>query len=223
MSYAPWQQKMPPAIELVTVQLPGREARFNEPFATSVGDVVERMMAEFEPLRDLPYQIFGHSLGALLAFEFARSIERTGGRRPDGVIVSGKRAPQEKLTGVPIHSLPTEDFIRHVKDYKATPDEVVADAQLLELLVPRLRADFAMSETYCHRPGPRLASGLTCFGGEDDPETAAPLLEGWREQASGDFALQRFAGDHFFIFTNEDAFLTALSATLLPRRPDRAL
>lgn len=212
-SYTSWVEKLPAGLELISVQLPGREARFNEALGKSVGDVVDQMMVEFERWRDRPYSIFGHSLGALLAFEFVRRLESIGGRQPDSLIVSGKRAPQEPLTGVLVHSLPEEQFIRHIEEYQVTPEEVLADSQLLNLLLPRLRADFAMSETYCCAPGPRLTSPLFCFGGTDDPETEAPLLERWQEQASDGFLLRRFAGDHFFIFTNEE-FVATLSRIL---------
>ena len=209
-SYDAWRDRLPVDLEFFTVELPGRGARFSEPFCTSAQEAAAGIAEEWQTLGDRPYSVYGHSLGALIAFEFTRLMEQPHRQPPANLLVSGKRAPHLPIAAEGIHALPDDEFVARVMEYEVTSSEIAENPELLELLLPRLRADFAMSECYEFKAGSQITTDIGCFGGEGDPETTAPRLEEWSRQTSTDFSIRRFPGDHFFIFSQDVDFVDSL-------------
>jgi medium-chain acyl-[acyl-carrier-protein] hydrolase len=202
-------------VEVRPVQLPGRETRFREPAFTRLAPLVEAMA---EPLRgylDRPFALFGHSLGALVAFELARRLQRGTGLQPVCLFVSGCGAPQTRSPESSIHKLPAAEFREELRRLNGTPPEVLENDELMDLLLPTLRADFALCETYAYSPGPPLDCPVSALGGLGDDTVSRQDLDAWREQTTGPFRLRMLPGDHFFLQTNQRLLLQAVARELI--------
>jgi surfactin synthase thioesterase subunit len=185
------------ACEVCPVQLPGRERRFNErPF-----DRMKRLAkAIVENLpQDKPFAFFGHSLGALLAFEVARELRRQSRPTPFHLFVSGAPAPQLCPHKAPRFNLDRDAFIAEIRKLGGTPDEALRSEELLELVLPVLRADFAVIDTYFYLEEPPLPCPITALAGSRDEEVDQFEVMDWRSQTADRFDAQVFPGDHFFI------------------------
>ncbi|MBV9110728.1 MAG: thioesterase [Gemmatimonadetes bacterium] len=212
--YTPWVQHLPPGVELVAVQLPGRENRLaEEPFA-HLPPLVERLVAELAPFMDRPFAFYGHSNGGLVAFELARALRRLGRRGPEHLFIGGRPAPQLVLDEPPLHSMPHDEFLDALRRYNGTPEEVLQNPEIMELIVPMLRADFSLGETYAYAPEPPLAIPVSAYAGARDEEVPTEQVEAWREQTSGPFVFRVFPGDHFFITSDRAQVLAQLAAEL---------
>jgi medium-chain acyl-[acyl-carrier-protein] hydrolase len=201
--YAPWPRLLPQEVEVVAVQPPGRETRIGEKPFTDLASLVEAMHAALLPkLRELPFAFFGHSNGALMAFELARLLRRRGDPLPLHLFVSGRPAPQLELDDPPVHDLPEPEFIEELRRLKGTPEEILQHEELLQLVVPLLRADFSLGETYRFVPEAPLEMPVSAYGGVADAEVSEEQVEAWKAQAGGEFRAAMFPGGHFFV--NED-------------------
>lgn len=195
-----WGEALPPDIEVGVVHLPGRESRLREAPFTRIEPLVDAASAALRRYIDLPFAMFGHSMGALVAFELARRFRDEGWGTPSHLFVSGRRAPHLPPRHPVITHLPDGEFVQEIRRrYNGIPDEVLRHPDLLVLLVPGLRADLSVVETYAHRPGPPLGCPIAAFGGLADPEATEAELAGWRQQTTGTLSVQMFPGGHFFL------------------------
>lgn len=195
-----WQADLPGEIEVCPIQLPGRESRLREPSFQRLDPILQELPAVLQPLMDLPYVFFGHSMGAIISFELSLRLRRMGWRLPLQLLLSGRRAPHRKDTDPPLHDLPDEEFKRELRQLEGTPQEVLEHPELMELLTPLLRADFAVCETYEHdTQEPPLDLPVSVFGGLTDHKVGKEDLEAWRQYTRGTFKLRMFAGNHFFL------------------------
>lgn len=215
--YRLWPRGLPADVEVVGVQPPGRESRWRDEAFRHVAPMADDALASLEAHLDRPFAFFGHSMGAILAFEVARRLTRRGGVTPEHLIVSGRPAPTVAEVHPPIHDLPRDEFIAEIRRYSGTPEEVLQNDELMSLLEPVLRADFTVSETYEHDPdGPRLSMPLTVLGGTDDPDVPVESLEPWSEQTSGPFRAHIIQGGHFFVNEQRDETLAIVARALAP-------
>jgi surfactin synthase thioesterase subunit len=212
--YRNWGNSLPAEVDVCAVQLPGRETRLREPPYTRLGPLVDALAAAIRPHLDRPFAIFGHSMGALLGFELARRLRATAAPEPLLLVVSGHRAPHLPRTRPPLHGLPRAELIEAVRDLQGTPDDVLRNSELLELVLPTMRADFAVCETYVHRVCPPLACRLVALGGIGDELVSREEVAAWRHHTQGPFAMSMLPGDHFFLGRSPAPLLAALSATL---------
>jgi medium-chain acyl-[acyl-carrier-protein] hydrolase len=210
---------LPGSVEVCPVQIPGRETRFREPAFTRIPALTEALTEGLRPHLDRPFAFFGHSLGALVAFEVARRLRQDSGTEPVQLFVSGCAAPQAQVQDRPIHNLPADEFWKEVQGLNGTPREVLANEELRELLLPVLRADFALCETYALEPDSPLHCPVFALGGLGDDTVASQDLEGWRERTSGPFRLRMLPGDHFFLKTSQPLLLRILSEELIEAKP----
>jgi medium-chain acyl-[acyl-carrier-protein] hydrolase len=208
--YRTWADRLSDEIEVCAVQLPGRESRIREPAETSLDTLVEQLVPELQPYVDEPFAFFGHSMGALLAFETARRLRRTIGPEPTHLFVAARRAPQLPAREQPAHGLPEPELVEHLRDLGGTPEEVLQHPELRDLMLPMLRADFAVIETYSYLPEPPLDCPITVFGGEFDSRVSPTELRAWREQTHGGFEMHVLPGDHFFVRSAEEQLLRHL-------------
>jgi medium-chain acyl-[acyl-carrier-protein] hydrolase len=166
---------------------------------------------------DVPFAFFGHSMGALVAFELARELRRRAWPGPMRLAVSGHQAPHRPDPDPPVAHLPDAEFIEEMRTrYDGIPDEVLAEQELLKLVLPALRADVLVIESYVYASEPPLDCPLSCFGGEEDRQVRREDFEAWREQTRGPFRLRTFPGGHFFVDSARGAVLQALREDLLP-------
>lgn len=200
-TYRRWGAELPVEIEVRPVQPPGREGRIGEPAYRSVEPLVEALAAALpdDPGEGLPFALFGHSMGALIGYELARLLRRQGRPEPTRLLVSAHRAPQQPPRENPIHDLPEPEFRQRLRELNGTPEAVLEHPELMELLGPLLRADFALNETYVQAPGEPLDCPITAFGGDADRDVTVDDLRLWQECTRGPFHLHVHRGDHFFL------------------------
>ncbi len=209
--YRDWPAR-PPDVDLVAPQLPGREERFGEPVPTELTALVDDLLPTVAALGP-PVVLFGHSMGALVAYELARRL--TGdGFPPATLVVSAHPAPHLPQRHPPLHRLPDAAFVDQLRRLGGTPSGVFEEPELVELLLPALRADFTATETYRSPPGPRLGCRILAVGGRDDPRVEAGELDAWRAHTSGPFTQLQLPGDHFFAWDAGSGLSEVLRATL---------
>jgi medium-chain acyl-[acyl-carrier-protein] hydrolase len=167
------------------------------------------------PYLDKPFGFFGHSMGAIISFEVSRLLRREYGRQPAYIFVSGRRAPQIPCAGPITHNLATPAFIEELRRLNGTPGEVIENPELMKLMLPIIRADFEVCETYDYIPEPPLNCPIAAFGGLQDEDVSIGHLEGWRLQTTGPFSLHLFRGDHFYLHRSQSLLIKAISQELL--------
>jgi medium-chain acyl-[acyl-carrier-protein] hydrolase len=170
------------------------------------------LVEDVAPLLDRPFTFYGHSLGATVAFECALNLRRNLQREPEHIFVGASQAPQLPWKHSPMRSLPDDQFLSEMaKRYGALPHEVISDPEMRALVVPILRADITMIETYEHLPESALNCDMTVFGGVRDHMVKRAELESWREQTSGRFRLQMLDGNHLFLKSHKDQLLLSIA------------
>ncbi|MET0625052.1 MAG: alpha/beta fold hydrolase [Pyrinomonadaceae bacterium] len=213
--YHAWGRHLPPTVETYAVQLPGRVRRSGEPFVKNLPAMVEAALAALLPYFDRPFAFFGHSMGAMLSFELARRLRRERERGPAQLFLSGQRAPQLPGNARVTYDLPEPLLIEELRRLNGTPAEVLEHSELMGLLIPLLRADFELVQTYVYEPGPPLDCPIVAYGGLEDEEVPPDDLAAWREQTTATFSIQMFPGDHFFLHSSQSLLLGRLSEDLL--------
>jgi medium-chain acyl-[acyl-carrier-protein] hydrolase len=208
-----WQQILTDTIEVCPVQLPGRGSRITEPPCTDIKQLVQDAGQALAPYLDKPFAFFGHSLGALIAFELARYLKREYSESPVHLFASGRCSPQ--TTNGPLDlKLFDSKLPEMLRRYNGTPEEVLDDPELMELILPVLRADLALCKSYIYTPQLPFSFPITAFGGLDDHGVPRRYIESWREHTTGPFVLRMFPGSHFFLNTSRLPLLEAISKEL---------
>ncbi|NEP59833.1 MAG: thioesterase [Symploca sp. SIO2G7] len=213
-SFRTWTDLFPPYVEVCLIELPGRGSRFMEPLFTQLKPLIQQLSSAILPHLNKPFAFFGHSMGALVSFELARLLSSNYQLAPCHLFVSGRFAPQVPDPDPPIHALPEPEFIEELRRYNGTPEEVLNNTELMQVLIPILRADFTVLETYIYTPAAPLNVPITAFGGLQDRKASREDLEAWQEQTNSNFSLQMFPGDHFFIHSDESLLLGSLTEKL---------
>ncbi|MBI4861038.1 MAG: thioesterase [Candidatus Riflebacteria bacterium] len=215
-TYRSWAGALPRHVELLAVQPPGREGRFSHPPFTRLEPLMDAMVPALDPWLDRPFALFGHSLGCLLAFELARRLTRGGRTGPVHLFVSARGAPALPPRTPRATPLSDQEFIAGLRRYEGTSEQVLADPELLELLLPVLRADFTVNETYEYRPGEALGCPISACGGASDPDVTVADLEAWQGETRGPFRVRTFPGGHFYLFSRQHDLMTSLMEDLAP-------
>ena len=213
-AYRGWGASLPQEIEVCPVQLPGREGRLREPPFTRSGEMITAIADALTPWLDLPFVFFGHSMGGMIGFELTRELRRRGRTLPLHLFVSGRRAPQLPARDEPIHDLPEPEFIERLRELDGTPEEVLQHAELMKLLIPLLRADFAVNETYEYTEEPPFDVGISAFGGLADVDVSRDDVEAWSVQTRGRFRMRMMPGGHFFLHNQKDLILESVARDL---------
>lgn len=199
-----WPRLLPDHVELLAIQLPGREDRANELHVGDLDRLVRTVSQALRPYLGAPVALFGHCGGALLAFELAAELRRRFGVEPLRLFVAAQAAPFLPPRNPPIHTMGTAEFRREIDRMGGVPAEVLGDDDLMSFLMALLRADFRLWETYPVRDRPPLSCPITAFGGTDDPRTHPDDLAAWSRLTTAQFRLAMISGGgHFFI--NEHA------------------
>jgi medium-chain acyl-[acyl-carrier-protein] hydrolase len=216
-TYRLWPKALPDDVEVIAVALPGRDPRSRPAnIPASISEIVDLVVDDFVELQTrepLPFALFGHSMGALIAFELTVALEQRGGPPPSNLFVSGRRPPDELHRGEHIHRLDDTAFLDAVhRLYGAVPEAVRNEPELLALFLPALRADVEAFETYVPRSDRLVRCPVRVYGGADDRHPRASDLAGWQRVAEGDVSIQIFPGDHFFLVGAREALTADLAA-----------
>jgi medium-chain acyl-[acyl-carrier-protein] hydrolase len=228
--YRPWDSLLPDDVELVSVRLPGREARFREPAFSRLDDLIAELADNLTPLLDVPYGWFGHSMGALVAFETCRETRRRGLPEPARLLISGRPAPHLAARPVSVLGLPGQtpardatnaEFAALLAALNGTPGEVQGGTAAFAPFIPTLRADLSVIETYQYRPEPPLDLPISVFGGEQDPVASLEELQAWHVHSSLSCRVATFPGGHFYLHQVRERFVAALARDLMEICPPR--
>lgn len=198
-----WSAWLPAHVGLYAVNLPGRGSRLQHAPVSQIQSIVNAVVKDLHSLCNMPIAFFGHSMGALVAFETARALRRQGHAGPSLLIASGRRSPQTADQRERIHDLPDEVFLDKLKELGGTPKEVLQSKELMALLMPTLRADFSVLDNYQYEPGTPLDCPITVVSGAQDERACGKMMSGWSMQTSHMMSLYELQGGHFFIHTAE--------------------
>lgn len=214
LTYRAWPFGLPADVEVCALQLPGHGTRLHEPLFDRLTPLIDDLTPNLIPHLNKQFAFFGHSMGALIAFETARRLRREYGRLPEHLFISGHRPAQTRDTKRRTFDLPETEFIEELRRLNGTPAEVLNHPELLEVMIPILRADFAISQIYEYVEEPPLECDLTAFGGIGDETVTREHLEVWRTHTSGNFKLRMFLGDHFYLHTARTSLLQTIALDL---------
>ena len=215
--FKPWQALMDERVEICAIELPGHGARRAEMPVASLSYLVAKLSLEIARQDHGHFAFFGHSLGALLAFEVTRHCMLHRLALPSQLFVSGCCAPQRRRASRGLHAMPDDDLIAALGAYNGTPQELLAHRELMEMVLPTLRADFALAETYTYAAGPALPMPLTALAGTDDEHVGADEVDAWSLECGATWRSAWFEGDHFFINGQRQGVTSLVNDVLLGR------
>jgi medium-chain acyl-[acyl-carrier-protein] hydrolase len=211
-----WSKELPNTIEVCAVHLPGRESRINEPTVNVMSELVERLVCGLREALQGTFAIYGHSIGALIAFEFVRELRRRGQPPPIHLFVSGLRAPQ-CVPLSPTYQLNDQELVASItRRYGKLTQAILADSDVLSLFLRVVRADLMLMDTYHYVEEPPLAVPLAAYGGNRDATVDFSMIEAWRMHGSLSFRAQMFDGDHFFPDTTRAEVIRTIIRDLGP-------
>ena len=213
-AFRSWLDYLPHNVEVQVLEMPGREAQLRLPSFVRVEPLIRAIADAMKDYEDRPFAFFGHSMGALVSFELSRLLRRAEMTPPRALLVSGRRPPQLPIEP-PTYNLPEEEFVAELREMGGTPEEVLRHPELLTLLLPTLRSDFELCQTYSYTEEPPFSFPITAFGGLNDKFVPREEMERWREQTTGSFQLRMFPGDHFFLHSSQALLLQMLSRDLV--------
>ncbi|MEU6095314.1 alpha/beta fold hydrolase [Streptomyces sp. NPDC047079] len=197
-SFVPLSRELAPDVDVLAVQYPGRQERLGEVPAEDITHLAEQVARALSPLALAPYALFGHSMGALIAYEAARCLERWSVAGPHRLFVSAQVPPGDRaLEGRYADS--DDDVVRELRALGGTDSSVLADPDLMALVLPAIRADYRALRRYVWEPGPRLRCPVTALVGDSDPVATADLAKGWSEYSVTGAEVAVFRGGHFYV------------------------
>jgi surfactin synthase thioesterase subunit len=214
--YNGWGAALPTGVELCAIQLPGRERRILEPALREMPALLDALEPQLAPLLDKPFVFFGYSMGTRIALALAQRWQARGAPLPLGMVMAAANAPHRHRPSR--GELDDAGFIQLLRSYEGTPAMVFEHRELLEMVLPTLRADFAIADTVT--PALPVACPLSAWAGEEDPYVPAGDLEHWRELTTGEFRTRVFPGRHFFLRTAREPLLAALREELVRWCPE---
>jgi medium-chain acyl-[acyl-carrier-protein] hydrolase len=209
-----WIGLLPKSIDIVCALLPGRGLRMHESPSTDVAYVTRGLCDGIAAYLDRPFAFFGHSLGSMFAFEVSRELRRRGMPQPAYAFFSGRRAPHLLNDEEHIHALPDAQFKQKLAEFNGTPHEILENEELMTLLLPILRADIGMSETYQYSEDRPLEFPIAALGGLQDADLSRDQLQAWARHTTAAFSLHMFPGDHFFVNSACDLLLRLIAEKL---------
>ena len=215
--YRAWRRELGANVTVLPVLLPGRGSRMAEPLMSDPEEIVSRVADEAMGLAGAPYAIFGHSMGALLAYGLAGEMARRGAPPPCLLFVSGRGAPHRQGPIEPFANLPTPQFRAYLAALGGTPGEVLENEELMALMEPILRVDLGMVERFPYTASRPVPCPIMALAGRSDPRSPLDQVAAWRDLSNGDFAMETFDGDHFFVQSRQAAVTQVLAQALASR------
>ncbi|MCK4259540.1 MAG: thioesterase [Halanaerobiales bacterium] len=225
--YKRWQQYLPPEIEIIPIDPPGRGRRFGQKFSESVDEMVEDIFEQVkDQLIDTDYAFFGHSMGAIMSQELTYKVMDSGLPAPLHLFLSGRGAPHiEDEDDEKTYLLPDDQFKAKLQKYGGTPTEILENPELMDIFIPILRADFKVCDIYEHSEREPFDCGITSFSGLEEKLTDEQV-QGWQQYTKRKLKINKFPGGHFFIHDDKNTIniLRIVGRTIfniVEERPDR--
>jgi medium-chain acyl-[acyl-carrier-protein] hydrolase len=212
--FAPWAGMLAGDVELIAIQLPGREDRWNEPAFTQVAPLVRNLVLALRPYLHGSYSFFGHSGGALLAYELAHAVRENRRSEPRHLFLSGQAAPDAPVGVARLHDLPELQFRAAIQALGGLTSAVSENEDLMEIILPAVRADFTMWETYTFPSRPALSVPITALGGRRDDRTPPAGVTAWGAHTTGEFRSLLLEGDHFYLNGPNQELLSTVGNTI---------
>ncbi|MFI7080357.1 thioesterase II family protein [Micromonospora sp. NPDC049903] len=212
--YLPLATALSPDVEVLSIQYPGRQERRREPVPGSISELADAILPALPPADDRPVAIFGHSMGALVAYELGLRMEAQPGGGPVHLFVSGRRAPSLRRAGEQVHLLDDAGLIGEMRRMRGTDERALDDPEMLAVILPAVRGDYRAVETYQCASGGRLRSPLTVLTGDADPVTSTADAAAWAQHTTGPCELRTFPGGHFFLVDHAAAVVALIRNTL---------
>ncbi|WP_242608919.1 thioesterase II family protein [Actinomadura formosensis] len=211
--FFPVSRALAPAVEVLAVQYPGRQDRRHEPNIADLSDLADQIFAAISHLDDRPMALLGHSMGAVLAYEVALRMQDAGLPPPVRLFASGRRAPsRHRPSG--LHQQPDARIVAELRRLSGTDAAMLADPEILEMIIPAVRADYRAVETYRYEPGRRLDCPVTVLTGDGDPQVSVDEAAAWKEHTTGPTELQVFQGGHFFLVDHSERVIGIVAERL---------
>jgi surfactin synthase thioesterase subunit len=195
--FFPVSKALAPSVEVLSVQYPGRQDRRSEPPIDDIGVLADHVCRALATYTDKPLALFGHSMGAIVAFETTRRLEARG-VKPVRLLASGRRAPSSRY-GENIHRRDDDGIAAELRALSGTEQQLLADEDFLRMILPAVRSDYRANETYRGAPGATTRCPITAFVGDSDPKVTVDEAHTWREHTTGAFDLKVFPGGHFYL------------------------
>ncbi|MFD4789916.1 thioesterase II family protein [Streptomyces sp. NPDC058459] len=211
--YFPMSQALAPGLDVLSVQYPGRQDRRDEPGITDMSLYADELTRELLPWADLPLAFFGHSMGAVLAFEVTRRLERDHGVAPVRIFASGRRAPSSHRHEA-VHLRDDDGVVAEMRELSGTDSRILGDEEILRMVLPAIRTDYTAIENYRATPEDVVRTPITVLTGEADPRTTREEAESWEKHTTGDFEIHCFPGGHFFLANHQARIMRIVSEGL---------
>jgi surfactin synthase thioesterase subunit len=211
--FHPLAQRFAADTDVVSLQYPGRQDRRREPLITDVETYADRLASVLMSMPGLPTVFFGHSMGAVLAFEVARRLQDREPAVPRSLIVSGRRAPST-YRDEQVHRRDDQGIIEELKLLNGTGAQLFGDDEVMRMALPAIRGDYRAIETYACAPGATVRCATTVLVGRADPKATLAESEAWRDHTTGDFRLKSFPGGHFYLSEHQPAVNAEIAAEL---------
>jgi surfactin synthase thioesterase subunit len=210
--YRPVAQALSPRVEVLAVQYPGRQDRRRESLIGTVRELADGVAQAAAEAIDRPFAIFGHSLGATLAYEVGVRLEAAG-LVPARVFASGRRAPST-VRDERVHLSDDNGLVAELRRLSGTAQQIFGDEELMRMVLPAIRNDYRAAETYRHAGGPRLSSPITALTGTGDPKATIAEVKAWAAHTDGDFELKTYTGGHFYLLDHAGAVIDLIDRRL---------
>ncbi|WP_077799500.1 thioesterase II family protein [Streptomyces sp. JHA26] len=211
--FLPVSARLAPHAEVLALQYPGRQDRRSEPALTSVDALVDGITDALRDHADRPLVFFGHSMGGTLAYETARRLEAESPGRLLGLVVSGRRSPGS-VREDKVHLMDDAGLLAQIRRLQGTDAALLDDEDVVQMILPALRADYTAVEQYVYRPGPELSCPLYVYTGDADPQVREDEAKGWAEHTCADFRIRTFTGGHFYLAERSEQVIAALREDL---------
>ena len=214
-TYKDWAQALPESVEVCPINLPGRGARFSEAAHSSMHSLTDALVEALSSEITLPYFFFGHSMGTMVAFELSRKLRSLGKEEPRHLFLSARPGPAPLSHDINHTNIISDsDLINMLAALNGTDKNLLANQELLDFMLPALRADMTIVQTHMYANDLALDAAFTVFGGIDDPTVQEQELLQWRLQTTSSFRLHMLEGDHFFLNTQRDLLLEIIKHTI---------
>lgn len=214
--YFPVSRALAPEVEVLAVQYPARQTRRLEPGIDNIPDFADQIFAVLRGLNDKPLAFFGHSMGAVLAYEVALRMQRAGLPSPVRLFASGRRAPS-RYRDERVHEGTDAEIVAELRKLGGPNPAILADPEMLEIILPAVRSDYTAIERYRHEPGHKLDCPVTALVGDNDPRVTIDEARAWAEHTTGPFDLEIFPGDHFYLIDHGPRVIDLITKKLASR------
>jgi surfactin synthase thioesterase subunit len=212
--FRPLSKALADRMNVLAVQYPGRQDRIREPCLSTMDELADAVYPAVDALLDGPVALFGHSMGATLAFEVATRLKQRRETSPLALFVSGRRAPSKRRSGENVHLLDDRGLVGELCRLSGTDTRLLEDQAVLRMILPPLRGDYRAIETYVHRPGTPLDCPVVALVGDADDTVDMAEARAWEAHTEGDFAVHSFAGGHFYLAEHEAAVAALIARQL---------